>query len=281
MLTWARFALVSCFLMSTNAMASGMVLHMWMADQALSWIEDQDLKDLLEEQRSAYLYGSIFPDSGYAIGHPYGEYAHWDGFMNAYHEVLGQDCPDLTTATCRALYAHFLGSVSHSLGDINFDSLFVTAAAQADYEGDVTTSHKLLDTGLDMIAMIEHGRALVQPILRLPVETLVKTFQRVAGVTVGEKDLRAGARLHRLGMASEPLAATISYHHFKSKLPWASAQLVDAPGGINDTARKIAATWLLLWRGRHSEFEKSAPFVTHPKWPHSDFWVYGKNLHDL
>ena len=34
------------------------------------------------------------PYSGYAISHPYGEYAHWHNFLNAYYEVIESRCPD-------------------------------------------------------------------------------------------------------------------------------------------------------------------------------------------
>jgi hypothetical protein len=251
---------------------------MWMADQALDYLEDQDLKDLMIRERNAYRYGSIFPDTGYSINHPYGEIAHWDGFMNAYHRVVQQECADLVTSSCRSLYAHYLGSVSHSLADINFDGKFIPQAARVDYGGDIDRAQRWIDIGLDMVALMAHGRGLVQPLWHLPAHMIAKVFAQIPDTNVTADDLRRGARRHRLGMVGEPLAATVTYHYYKAHLRWASQNMVDAGGGIKDTAHKIAQVWEILWKARRNGHGDERPFATLGRWPYMDFLVYGKPI---
>lgn len=274
--TW--IIVVISLIASSQAQSSGMVLHMWMADQAVEYIEDLELKELLSHERNAYLYGSIFPDTGYAINHPYGEIAHWDGFMNAYHRVVHEDCSNLVTTSCRSLYAHLLGSVSHSIADINFDGKFIPKAAQVDYGGDIDRAQKWIDIGLDMVALMAHGRGLVQPQWNLPTQLLAKVFGRLSEANVSAADLRRGARRHRLGMAGEPVAAAMTYHFYRSHVRWASQNMIESPGGVKDTARKIAQVWEILWKARRDGRGDEQPFATPGRWPYKELWVYGHQL---
>ena len=79
-------------------------------------------------------------------------------------------------------------------------------------------------------------------------------------------------------MAGEPIAATVTYHYYRPHLRWARHNMLEAPGGIKDTARKIAHVWDMLWRARREGAADEKPFATPGRWPYFDLKVYGENI---
>ena len=69
---------------------------------------------------------SVFPDSGYAADHAYGEIAHWEPFTAAYLDwIVENHPPPWETLEDRQRVAFLLGAMSHGMADQVYDSLFM------------------------------------------------------------------------------------------------------------------------------------------------------------
>jgi hypothetical protein len=270
------------FTVSSNLLASGMTLHIWMAEKAANeYVQIPELRAFLQSEAAAYKNGSIFPDSGYTINHPFGEYAHWHNFLNAYYDEINERCPDLSTAPCRKAFAHMLGSLAHSLGDVNFDRHFVTAEADNDHGGDIDKAQTFTDPGCDFLAILEHKRGFKIPDLDLPMDELLGAFARGGEVSVTAEDMKKGAAIQKLALVGEPLGSPFTYLYYKSKMPWAAKNYVDARGGVNDTARRIAYAWELVWIRYHRQESTADLFNSVGGWPFVDFYIADQLMEDF
>jgi hypothetical protein len=90
----ARLTVVSVLIfMCSGALpvfANGNFSHLWVATDALNYLEQGELKDLLtqDDLGDVLRNGAMFPDGGYAVGDGYGEMAHWEPFQTAYLEWI-------------------------------------------------------------------------------------------------------------------------------------------------------------------------------------------------
>ena len=77
-------------LLFRTALANGQTSHVWITEQAVPLVTDPELAELLtrDDLRVALVSGTMFPDGGYAVDHPYGEEAHWEPFQTAYLEWI-------------------------------------------------------------------------------------------------------------------------------------------------------------------------------------------------
>jgi hypothetical protein len=270
------------FTVPTHLLASGMTLHIWMAEKAANeYVQIPELRAFLQDEAAAYKNGSIFPDSGYTINHPFGEYAHWHNFLNAYYDEINERCPDLSTRSCRKAFAHMLGSLAHSLGDVNFDRHFVTAEADNDHGGDIDKAQTFTDPGCDFLAILEHKRGFKIPDLDLPVDVLLGAFARGGEVSVTADEMKKGAAIQKLALVGEPLGSPFTYLYYKSKMPWAAKNYVDARGGVNDTARRIAYAWELVWIRYHRQESTADLFNSVGGWPFVDFYIADQLMEDF
>jgi predicted ester cyclase len=66
--------------------ANSMVTHVWVAEQSITQIEPGALRDIVSDPalRGVIQNGAIYPDSGYSVRHEYGEWAHWESFLEPY-----------------------------------------------------------------------------------------------------------------------------------------------------------------------------------------------------
>ena len=262
----AALALIATITGSTSpAGAAGIVTHAWMALDAVPLVEDPDLRDLLEANLAQVEAGAHFPDGGYwnrSLGIPggdYGEESHWQRFFDAYEAEIRNDplCADLRdpTGPCAPRVAFLLGARAHGLGDEVWDWLFEPYGA--DHREDFVPPELIGDPALadvwgmelqmDIVAIAHHGR---------PTPT-TPAWPDVAGLeaafhAVGRTDLtQAGIAEGKTGLAFE-LAAEV---HFASlyaeqvltEMPWTSAHMVSAPGGVTFGARAIAGAYDNTW----------------------------------
>lgn len=128
------------------APAAGLTTHVFMADRAVTHVDGGThpvLRQLLDNNRNLVLSGAYFPDSGYVPTLSYGEYAHWDHFIQGYQRYISDQCGDELPFTaqsdlqsrCARLTAHMLGAAAHGIGDETWDFLFETIAAEIDLGG--------------------------------------------------------------------------------------------------------------------------------------------------
>lgn len=252
-----------------------MRLHTWKTELAVDLLEDEQLRLILSENPNALKSGAIFPDSGYVFDKAFGEASHWSEFLNAYYQELKISCPLLDTRWCRRVFAHFMGSLSHTIADINFDKFFVTEAARQDYSGDIDQAQSFLDTGLDFLAIKDEGRLFEFPLLRVPFDQLEATYARLpAELRPTRGDLFSSTQTLYLGFKLEPVGSLATYNYYKEAMPWASLNYLSANGGVEDTAQLIAQIWDKVWQQFPDDSKKDL-FYEQGNWPEIEFYVDG------
>lgn len=270
------------WLRAPTADAAGVTTHAWMAQRAIPLVSDPALRALLLAHRSQVLGGAHFPDSGFNFG--YGEEAHWSRFSYAYADQIRADarCGDLTDpgGRCADRIAHLFGAVAHGLGDEVWDWLFEPNAPDHGEAGYVPPA---MDTVLqtlglhfsngghefqmDMIAIGDYGRPLRPALPAWPDRgRLANVFDAIRlRPEVRRGDLDAGQRLIDVGRSALDSPFARGFHpDFVRNLPWTSAHIVSAPGGVDFASRAIAAVWDNLWARLLGSRPPTTVAITYP-----------------
>ena len=160
----------------------GMNGHVWVTERA---IEQSAVVPPSSDCHDAILFGSIFPDSGYAVNHEYGELMHWSPFLNAGLNALAeiQDEQEKLVTAC-----FLAGVAAHGQQDEVFDSFFLPQVSLHDVLG-----QDALDPFLDAY-MVMNQLATSKPEIVLPGSFLVGVLQRDFGMDVTVDKLELGAR---------------------------------------------------------------------------------------
>ncbi len=266
-----------CF--ASLAHASGMTLHIWMAEKAANeYVTNLELRELLAENEASYKNGAIFPDSGYVLKHAYGEYAHWHKFLNNYFAVFREVCPNLSSASCRSTFAHLLGSLSHSISDVNFDRYFVSEEARQDHGGDIDKAQSFTDPGCDFLAILDHKRGFRIPEAPLPEDILITALTRDGELDVRVAQLYRALAIQKLAIGGEALGSPFTYLFYKQKLSWGARNYLEARGGVEDSARIIATAWEIVWQAYLSGAPEQDLFYSEGAWPNIDFSIGGNKV---
>lgn len=267
-----------------ESQASGMGIHIYMADMSIQSVENDEVREILKSNWTAYRNGAIFPDSGYAVGHPYGEYAHWDGFVIDYFDEVKAQCFQAVRPDCQSIIAHFFGSLSHSIADVLFDSYFVTETARHDFKGSASVAQNYTDPGIDFISTIEHLRGPIVLLNYNPMDVLVtvlnKRYTFLDRVDSGL--LNKGFNIQRLALLGEPAGTPFVYLYFKYKMPWGGSNYMHARGGVYDTARVIATVIDRVYPLFKSR--KTGREIFGSKgwgWPYVDFYILNRSVHNM
>ncbi len=246
----------------STAHAAGIVTHAWMALEAIDRVQPPALRVLLDAHRDQVRAGAEFPDGGYwtrSIGTPggdYGEEAHWQRFHDAYVAQIRSDpaCAPLTdpAGPCAATIAHLMGAAAHGMGDEVFDWLFEPNGPGFDESylpSDIAAfvGPGGLEVQLDIVAIARHARP-VGPTPVIPDATRIDA----AFASVGRGDIEpaafdVGEGFLDIERAAEAAWAGIHIEALERAMPWTSAHLVDAPGGVDFGADAIAGYYETLW----------------------------------
>jgi len=266
--------LVAC----PRAEASGIITHSWMARQAVPYVADPDLRAVLLAHLDQIEGGAHFPDSGYAarnLGYvDYGEESHWARFSTAYADQIRDlpNCGDLTAPNgpCAERIAHLMGAVAHGIGDEVWDWLFEPNAVdrQERYIPPAIASQFSrdgLELQMDMIAIGDYGRRTTPVIPNWPaVNRLLQVYDAIDRSDVDADDLQIGYTGISVARNAD-LVLTERYHDLiTANMPWTSAHVVTAPGGIQFAARAIAAVWENLWGRMLGAQPDTAVGMTYP-----------------
>ena len=235
------------------ARANGVTAHAHVTDLAIEELPPGELRDLMTDPalRDAYRTGSVFPDSGYAAGDPYGEIAHWEPFTQAYVDWMrANHPPPYDTDEEQRLVLFVLGQASHGMSDQVFDSLFGPRMEAAD--GD--DSH--LDEYNEYWLVMEHEPGIAPLTIWAPTSELPDVFaaeasgHRPESATIDDGLGRIRGVLNLLQMQ-----ARRSYARTWSELPWAATHyyLEETPGSLPFIARIVARYWQVIWERLHGE----------------------------
>ena len=176
--------------------------------------------------------------------------------------------------------AHLLGSLAHSVGDVNFDRNFLTETARRQFGGDVSEAQKYTDIGIDFLAVFDHGRGFKIAGAWAPIDRLLEVFAMPPAIGVSANDLRRATAIHGLAQVGETLGSPFTYLYYKYKLGWAASNYYGARGGVDDTATLIARAWDLTWSALN-EGRDGDIFHSVAGWPYVDFFVDGVELQQM
>jgi len=247
------------------AHANGLVSHVWVADQAVESLAPGPLRTLLSDPalRGVLRNGAIYPDSGYSVDHPYGEWAHWESLVEPYlrwvrarYGAEGYASPE-----ARSHVAFLLGAGAHGMTDQTFDMLFMARSQQ--YDGNVDD----LDIGADAWLIVERGVG-PSPDGAFAFETLPALHRDIMGPAVTPEILRnASGRTAAATRLLGRLAAGIYREHWV-RMPWAGSHYLDpaTPGSYPVLVRAVAGYYQALWDRLHDRAAPDAPpLVTWPE----------------
>lgn len=275
------------------AHASGVTTHAFMAEAAIPFVGNAQLRTLLEANADAVVTGAHYPDGGYAVsslpGGNYGEVSHWERFVNAYAAQLRArtDCGNLAdpAGPCAESIAFLMGIAGHGIGDERWDWLFEPKMAdfgespvhpgyRAMYAAGLPGAAELAslppgqfintpEFAMDNIALIEWDRLKRLPITSPPMDDLMGAYERrgntegvtPVGIRAGQTAIVAAALGERAGVAAE-------YPRVKLTMPTVSAQYRTGSGGVLDVAQAAAPYYEAVWAKIHGEHP--TPRVTRP-----------------
>ena len=191
-------------------------------------------------------------------GGDYGEEAHWQRFIDAYAAQIRSDpaCAPLTdpAGPCAATIAHLMGAAAHGMGDEVWDWLFepngpglrrVVPAERPRGRSSAPAASRSSSTS-------SRSRGTRRPVGPTPpIPDAAKIDAAFASVGRGDID---PARVRRRRAASssvergaEAVWAPLHIDALERAMPWTSAHLIDAAGGVDFGADAIAGYYETLW----------------------------------
>jgi hypothetical protein len=238
------------------AWANGQTTHIWITHAATEALPEGELRDLLTDEALApmLVHGTMFPDGGYAVGHPYGEIAHWEPLQIAYLEWIRATYAPPWTDEARAHIAFLMGLASHGMADQTHDALYLDWSRR--YDADAGWAHDgSLDEATDFVWSSLTGPATV-PERWVPQAALMPLFDELdVGVDAETLDraqgmLELAVGLVGIGGQNEALVA-----EYAAEFPWGCSHLEDPaqPGTPSFEATAVAAYWQDLYAQLHGE----------------------------
>lgn len=240
------------------AQGNGLVTHIWVAEQAIVQIEPGPLGDIVTDPalRSVIQLGATYPDSGYAVRHDYGEWAHWESWLEPYLQWIRARyaAENYASADARRHVAFLMGCAAHSMADQTFDQYFMARAEQYDRATDN------LDIGSDAWLVVEHG-VTSQVDGRYWVDELPGIHAAVNGPAVTPAILTESG-----GLIAAATRFLVRFGHTLytarwREMPWAASHYMDraTPGSFPRLVDATSAYWRFLWRRLHADAPLGAP----------------------
>jgi hypothetical protein len=244
------------------ARAAGIVTHAWMGLDAIDHVETTGLRTLLDAHRDQVRAGAEFPDGGYwtrdfaTPGGDYGEEAHWQRFIDAYAAQLRDDpsCAPLTdpAGPCAPAIAHLMGAAAHGMGDEVWDWLFEPngpgfgeSYLPSDFAQFVGPGG--LEVQLDIVAIARHARPTgATPAIPSP-STIGAAFVAIGRADIDPAALTVGDNFLDLERFAESTWAPQHIDALERAMPWTSAHVITAAGGVDFAARAIAGYYETIW----------------------------------
>lgn len=235
-------------LLGAAALANGQTSHVQITLHALDHLPPGELRDLLtrDDLRDALVNGAMFPDGGYAVGHPYGESAHWEPLQGPYRDWIAQTYERPYTDEGALHVAFLMGMASHGMGDQVYDALFMERAKQEDAASDWSRS---MDEATD-VAYAAIAGTIVAPPRWVPTDALVPLFLDPNGIEVDADTLLDGQGLLAIALAYVAAASQdpARVAEYETWFPWATThQDAGVPGDPACEAAVVAAYWQALW----------------------------------
>ncbi|MBN2798252.1 MAG: hypothetical protein JXX28_03830 [Deltaproteobacteria bacterium] len=230
------------------ALANGDGSHLWISETARDQLPVGALRDFLEDPAAweAVRAGSLFPDGGYGVDHPYGEHAHWPPFHRAYRGWIAARWQPPYQGEAALHLGLLLGMISHGTADQVYDGLYMERAREEDGGSDWGQS---FDEATEVCFLAATGPQELPP-LELPYDALAALLT-ADGVAVDANTLRRGqaavnlAVLWASGASQDPERVAA----YQAQFPWGCVHQIDEdqPGAPAHEARVVAHAWAQTW----------------------------------
>lgn len=265
--------------LTSEARANAMVTHVWVAEQAIERAEPAAFRDIVADAslRAVIQNGAIYQDSGYSVRHDYGEWAHWESFIEPYLQWIrarwgaeGYRSPD-----ARRHVAFLMGLAAHSMTDQTFDQYFVPRVRQYD-----RTDANDLDVASDTWLVIEGG-VTSQADGRFWFDEMPAIHAAVNGPAVTPEILREASDLTVAGTRIIVRFSHTLYPMRWRQFPWGASHYTDpnTPGSYPQLVRVTAAYWNFLWQRLQGTAPHDAPPLM--SWPAPDQTNYPVDHNDI
>ena len=262
----ALVALVSLAgLVPQSARACGNYTHLWAATDALNYLDDGDLKDILARPGAlnALKNGANFPDGGYAVHDAYGETSHWDPMHQAYLQWIMQTYQKPYSDEAALHIAFLMGMAAHGMSDQLYDGMYLERHEVYDPQ---PTSEPMvgLDGATDACFAAKMG-PIGLPTTWVPADVVAPFYPALDGHTVAPKTIENGQSLVLIAVmaANDAAANPTKIAEYTATYPWACEHQDDAtvPGSPPTHGKVIARYWLVLWGRLQGDSPASQPLL--------------------
>ncbi len=249
-----RLSLVAAglFLTVSPAWANGNYSHVWAATDALNYLEEGELRDLLSRPNLLLMLqnGAMFPDSGYAVNDAYGEITHWEPFQTVYLEWIRDTFHPPWTDEAAQHIAFLMGMAAHGMSDQLYDGTFLERAEFLDGYGDVPYMGGI-DGVTDTCFAAAMGH-MEPPEQWVPAEVLAPLYVVSDGHTLDPATIELGQSLVVVAVmfANDRSQDSDNMAELNELYPWACGNQDNplVPGSPVTHGPAIANYWQVLWQ---------------------------------
>jgi uncharacterized protein (TIGR03382 family) len=264
----ARLTVVSVLIfMCSGALpvfANGNFSHLWVATDALNYLEEGELKDLLtqDDLGDVLRNGAMFPDGGYAVGDGYGEMAHWEPFQTAYLEWIRATYQPPWSEEAKRHIVFLMGMAAHGMTDQLYDGMYLQ---RHDYYDVKPSSEPLvgLDGATDGCFAATQG-LMTLPEKWVPAAQLAALFSE-AGHQVTPQTLEQGQTFVVVALiaANDAVSTPATLAEYQEAYPWACSHQDDptVPGSPPNSSPTIARYYNVLWARLHGQSAWDMPLL--------------------
>jgi hypothetical protein len=241
-------------LVASPSRANGAYSHIHISHLAVDALPEGPVRTLLEdpEMLLACEQGSMFPDSGYAVDDPFGEFAHWEPFHEPFLQYLRSlHGGDFSSREAKTQIAFLLGVVSHGLADQIYDTTLLARTFEADGPENADLP---VDQYADYFLVIDQGVMLKTP-KGGPYPQLVHVLNGEMGRTdLTEKDLDDAMYLMQLVLGAQgTLLAKGGYLPAWNAYSFLGTHIYNekAVGSLPWLAGPVSELWQVVWARLH------------------------------
>jgi hypothetical protein len=251
--------LVSVVLVPVGAVrANGNYSHLWMATDALNYVEAGQLRDLVTRPDLLHIIrnGAMFPDGGYAVSDGYGEISHWEPFHLAYLEWIQSNYAPPWSEEASLHIAFLMGIVAHGMADQMYDGMFLKRHSYYDEYGSEATMIGV-DGATDACFADSQGVTMEIPEFWVPAEELAPLYAAVSGHAVSAATIIQGQQWVAVALmaANDAVTNPDAIDEYMQFYPWACSNQnnPDVPGSPPTVGPVIARYWEVLWARLHGD----------------------------
>jgi hypothetical protein len=231
---------------ASDARATGMQGHVYMAQCAAEQVQEPRLRAIFDAFPTHLANGGFFPDSGYtAKDHDQGEIPHWEGYVQAYIELIRETYgPKYDSPEAQQHIAFLMGMAAHGITDSTYDAIFGDRAAQIE-----PVDIKNLDMANEIFLVHDLPRYYIPDIV-IDTNTHSDVFTKRLNHPVTPDAISAAMGTGRSGIAVVANLLYVGADEWGGKYPWARKHLLDSrvPGAYPFGAKVVVGYYRELLR---------------------------------